>query len=196
MNTNTKDLILESTLKLVNREGLYHLNMKKLAKEAGLAIGTAYIYFDSKETIINELYQKIVRESEVAVFKNFQSERPLKETAIAMMRNLVTCFVSNPDYFSFIEQYGFSPILLKESKEKWLGIIDPLTKLIEKGKNKSLLKNLPTVLLLNLAHGPIIGMLKAFINNQVDLTDEWLQDQLFEACWKSIASENIDPKKG
>ncbi|WP_419836262.1 TetR/AcrR family transcriptional regulator [Xanthocytophaga agilis] len=62
----------------MNREGLYHLNMKKLAKEAGLAIGTAYIYFDSKETIINELYQKIVRESEVVVFKNFQSEPPFK----------------------------------------------------------------------------------------------------------------------
>ena len=36
-----KQAILKSVLKLVNREGFYHLNMKNIAKEAGIAAGGA-----------------------------------------------------------------------------------------------------------------------------------------------------------
>ncbi len=74
-----KQAILKSVLKLVNREGFYHLNMKKIAQEAGVAAGTIYLYFKGKEDLINALYGMIVNEFNQKVLEGHSDDKSVRD---------------------------------------------------------------------------------------------------------------------
>ena len=46
--------IFDATDRLMAKEGLHHLSMHKLAKEAGIAASTIYLYFKSKFNLLVE----------------------------------------------------------------------------------------------------------------------------------------------
>jgi AcrR family transcriptional regulator len=52
----TRQLILETALRLFRERGYTETTMRAIAKEAGVAVGNAYYYFDSKEHLIQGFY--------------------------------------------------------------------------------------------------------------------------------------------
>lgn len=50
--------ILEAAVKVISENGYYHSQISKIAKEAGVADGTIYLYFKSKEDILVTLFQE------------------------------------------------------------------------------------------------------------------------------------------
>ena len=51
--------IARATLALVERVGLSGLTMAAIAREAGIATGTLYVYHRSKEELLNALYEQV-----------------------------------------------------------------------------------------------------------------------------------------
>jgi len=54
----TRQLILETALRLFRERGYSETTMRAIAKEAGVAVGNAYYYFDSKEHLIQGFYDQ------------------------------------------------------------------------------------------------------------------------------------------
>ncbi|WP_244945406.1 TetR/AcrR family transcriptional regulator [Couchioplanes caeruleus] len=54
----TRQLILETALRLFRERGYTETTMRAIAKEAGVAVGNAYYYFDSKEHLIQGFYDQ------------------------------------------------------------------------------------------------------------------------------------------
>lgn len=54
----TRMRILEAALILFRRHGFEHATMREIAKEAGVALGAAYYYFDSKDAIVMAFYER------------------------------------------------------------------------------------------------------------------------------------------
>jgi AcrR family transcriptional regulator len=52
----TKRLILDTAMRLFRERGYAQTTMRAIAQEAGVAVGNAYYYFDSKEHLIQEFY--------------------------------------------------------------------------------------------------------------------------------------------
>ncbi|HEY2949088.1 MAG TPA: TetR family transcriptional regulator [Micromonosporaceae bacterium] len=52
----TKQLILDTAMRLFRERGYAQTTMRAIAQEAGVALGNAYYYFDSKEHLIQEFY--------------------------------------------------------------------------------------------------------------------------------------------
>jgi AcrR family transcriptional regulator len=73
----TKQLILETALRLFRERGYAETTMRAIAKEAGVAVGNAYYYFDSKEHLIqgfydrNQVAHRIAAEPVLATEKDF-----------------------------------------------------------------------------------------------------------------------------
>jgi AcrR family transcriptional regulator len=55
----TRQLILETALRLFRERGYTETTMRAIAKEAGVAVGNAYYYFDSKEHLIQGFYDRV-----------------------------------------------------------------------------------------------------------------------------------------
>ncbi|HEY2491803.1 MAG TPA: TetR/AcrR family transcriptional regulator [Paenibacillus sp.] len=52
------ELILEAALKVIAKNGFHGSQVSKIAKEAGIADGTVYLYFKNKEDILISLFQQ------------------------------------------------------------------------------------------------------------------------------------------
>ena len=186
-----KEAILKSVLKLVNRSGFYHLNMKEIAKEANVAAGTIYLNFKGKEDLINALYQMVVTEFNEAVLQGYHSELPLKDNFFRMLENAVDFFLEDPDRFSFIEQYTYSPFIFKESYEENFMILQPIYRMMADAKKQKLVKNLPEAVLVSLIYGPVTMMLKLYLARKTDLDKKATKQRLIEACWESILEDQV-----
>lgn len=55
----TRTRIVESALRLFQQNGYARTTMRAIAKEAGVSVGNAYYYFDSKEQLVQGFYDRI-----------------------------------------------------------------------------------------------------------------------------------------
>jgi AcrR family transcriptional regulator len=183
---NKKEAILKSVLKLVNREGFYHLNMKKIADEAGIAAGTVYLYFRGKEDLINALYKMIVTSFNQSVLKVYHIDLTVQDNFYSMIKQALKFYMDDPDYFSFVEQYTYAPFLFKNNQEENFLLLRPIYKLIREGKKQRLIKNLPDAYLLSLIHGPLNTIIKLHLAHKIDMNKKGAQQKFFDTVWKAI----------
>jgi AcrR family transcriptional regulator len=186
MVVDKKSAILKSVLKLVNRQGFYHLNMKSIAKEAGIAAGTIYLYFKSKEELINDLYGLIAQEFNQTVLKNYNDQKEIKENFFNMLDAAVGFYMENPDQFSFIEQYTYAPFLFKENQDQNFSLLLPIYKMMGLGKQAKIIKNIDDAILLSMIHGSLNTMIKLHLAKKTSLKTKNKRQQFYNAIWEAI----------
>ncbi len=71
----TRQLILDTALRLFRERGFAETTMRAIAKEAGVAVGNAYYYFDSKEHLIQGFYDRSQAEHAAAAAQVLADER-------------------------------------------------------------------------------------------------------------------------
>lgn len=184
-----KEVILRSVLKLVNREGFYHINMKKIAEEAGIAPGTIYLYFKGKEALINDLYLLVASSFNQEVLAGFQEKRSLKENFYEMLQRALEYYLRAPDAFSFIEQYTYAPFLFKENREENFVLLRPIYKMMKKGKKEQIIKSLPDTFLLSMIHGSLNTIIKLHLGHKEDISRPGMKQKFLDMVWKAIATE-------
>ena len=85
-NRNNKyHLILEAAVKVFARQGFYQSTVAQIAKEAGVADGTIYLYFKNKDDILVHFFSHRTKE----VFDRFRAEVKKADNSLDKLRNLV-----------------------------------------------------------------------------------------------------------
>lgn len=85
-NRNNKyHLILEAAVKVFARQGFYQSTVAQIAKEAGVADGTIYLYFKNKDDILVHFFSYRTKE----VFDRFRAEVKKADNSLDKLRNLV-----------------------------------------------------------------------------------------------------------
>jgi TetR/AcrR family transcriptional regulator, repressor of fatR-cypB operon len=72
-NLEKRDAILAAALRLITRFGLHNTPMSAVAREAGVAVGTVYLYFPSKEAMINALYLHVLEDRNRSLYEGADS---------------------------------------------------------------------------------------------------------------------------
>jgi AcrR family transcriptional regulator len=62
----TRQLIVDTALRLLRERGYAETTMRAVASEAGVSVGNAYYYFDSKEHLVQEFYGRLQAEHRAA----------------------------------------------------------------------------------------------------------------------------------
>lgn len=70
----TKEKLLQVATAMIAKKGFDATTMRAIAAEAGVAPGATYYYFDSKESLIQDYYEKLHHDHEVAMTGYFESE--------------------------------------------------------------------------------------------------------------------------
>lgn len=184
-----KYAILKSVLKLVNRKGFYHLNMKGIAEEAGVAAGTIYLYFKGKEDLINALFALIVDEFNKEILQTYEEGGNLKTNFYNMLDTAVLFYLKNPDHFSFIEQYTYAPFLFKENQDMNFSLLLPIYKMMDKGKSGKVIKPLDDAILLSIIHGSLNTIVKLHLAKKTNLKKEEKRLAFYDAVWDAIINK-------
>lgn len=93
IDNTKKDEILRASIRLINEKGLQNTSTTDIAKEVGIARGTLYHYYKTKEDIIDALVLKATDElfdQAVKASKNKELDIPLRIAATVQALNLNT----------------------------------------------------------------------------------------------------------
>jgi TetR/AcrR family fatty acid metabolism transcriptional regulator len=78
-------LILEAAIRVFARYGYHRSTVAKIAREAGVADGTIYLYFKNKDDILVQFFQYKTKQ----VFERFREEVDRGGSAVEKLHNLV-----------------------------------------------------------------------------------------------------------
>jgi len=81
----TRTRIFEAALALFRKRGFVNTTMREIAKEAGVALGAAYYYFDSKDAIVMAFYERAQEELTPRLEESLAGTTGLKERVRAVI---------------------------------------------------------------------------------------------------------------
>ena len=180
--------IMQAALDLIAEQGFHRTPMAEIAAKAGVAAGTIYRYFESKDLLINELHRELEGKIMAVLQEGYPSGRPLRERFLCLLGELIRYFITNPHHFRYMEQYYNSPYGISLHRDKLLGKSgnhDILMDIFEQGIEQQVLKEFPKAVLFSLAFGPLICLMRDHIVGFIVLDDP-LIEQITEACWDAI----------
>jgi len=180
--------ILQAALELISDQGFHGAPMAEIAEKAGVAAGTIYLYFESKEVLIGELHRELEEKIRANLQEGYPIDDPLRERFLYLIRTLLRYFIANPLHFRYIEQYFNSPYGISRHRDKLLGKSgnhDILMDIFAQGTEQQILKEFPKAVLFSLAFGPLTLLMRDHILGFVTLDDS-LIEQITEACWDTI----------
>ncbi len=112
-----KTALLEPALKLFTERGFHGTSTAQISKEAGVATGTLFNYFPTKEDLINGLYFEVKEELSRRMGEDVQSQKAYKEKLRKMWYNLVEWGIENQEEFHFVGQFCSSPYISSHTRE-------------------------------------------------------------------------------
>ena len=107
--------ILDAALACFVERGFHGTAIPQIADKAGIAAGTIYHYFDSKEALVNALYRGWKTTVAQRVLAAFPQGAPVREQFRVMWNEMVGFATAEPTAFAFIELHNHASYLDEES---------------------------------------------------------------------------------
>src|SRR5258706_7203965 len=151
--TSKKESILKSTLELIKDNGFHGTPISLIAQKAGVASGTIYHYFPSKDAIIIELHHAIKKQMVAAMFSNGETKKEYKQQFFEGWTNLCKYFINNPSALIFVQQFNSSPYAKLASPVDTKASVNKFYEFFQLGMNKGYLKQMEYMLIASVVFG-------------------------------------------
>lgn len=134
--------ILRATLDEVQKVGLAGLSVEAVARRAGVATGTVYVYFKGKDALLDQLY--LLTKQKFAGLFAPDDGAPLRATFARTTSAFLDYVIENKAEIVFMAQMANSPYVSDETREAVAAGFRPLAAMLERGKAEHLLKDIDT----------------------------------------------------
>ena len=135
MNMSKKEEIILATLDLASEYGLKSLSMSQIADKVGIKKPSLYNHFDSKETLLKEMYQYIRDKSKENITNTINSEYFLDKSAYDILYESVINYknmILSDDSLKFYKVIYSERTISNEAAEI---VIDETNKMINATKS-------------------------------------------------------------
>lgn len=177
--------ILEAALQLFAERGVHGTAVPPVAERAGVGIGTIYRYFETKEALINALYQQQRSELLNALRTDFPTYAPPREQFHAMWVRMIDYAVKHPESLTFLELHHHQSYLDAKSREVEEEFFGWLNGHFEAAVRFQVFKDAPSELLIAITKGAYVGMMRAVWDHRIELSPEIIKAGE-DCCWEAI----------
>jgi len=184
--TNKYEAILDAALTLFVERGFHGTAVPQVAKRAGVAAGTIYHYFDSKEALVNALFRHWKEAIGRRVYMAFPTGAPPREQFAAMWREMSAFALENTKAFAFLELHHHASYLDAESRAVEAQLKQFGAGFVQAAQASGVFKPMDTTLMMEMVFGAFNGMMRAHWEGRVTL-DAAAQRDVEQACWDAIA---------
>ena len=164
--TSTREAVLDAALATFTERTYGGTSMAQVAERAGVAVGSIYRHFPSKEALGNAVYLRWKRQVTEDVEREVDPGAPTREAFGQLWRVLTRFATTNPDAFAFLEHQQHEEYLDGESRalseRLWAIAIDILVR----GQRAGAVRSTDPMVLLAVAYGALVGVDKALRTGQ------------------------------
>ena len=112
-----RNAILDAATRLFAERGLTAAPTSEISKLAGVAEGTLFTYFKTKDDLINALYREIKLELADAMMSDFPRKKNIRTKLRHVWDRYVNWGIANPRQRKVLAQLTVSEALTKESRD-------------------------------------------------------------------------------
>lgn len=176
---------MEAATRVIASKGLGAAATAAIAKEAGVSNGSLFVYFDSKSTLLNELYVQLKTEVGDAAMADMPDQGSPQDMARHMWTRWLRWATGNPEKRRTLAQLEVADEITLESHELVRGAQRLMSELIERGRAGGPMKNEPVSFVL-LIVGAIADTTMDVMIREPDAADA-RSEAAFEAMWRVLA---------
>jgi AcrR family transcriptional regulator len=179
-----RNRILDAATRVIVTQGLSAPTMG-IAKEAGIANGSLFTYFETKSELFNQLYLELKQEMASVAMKNFPAEAELREQFFHIWRNWGNWAVRFPEKRKALAQLTVSDEITPETRAAGHKMMAAIGALLERIRVAGPMRKVP------------MSFVAALMNSVADATmDQMIEDpghakthckNGVEALWRMLA---------
>lgn len=179
------ELIRNSALRIVLKTGFYQLKMADVAKDAKIATGTLYIYYKSKEELINDVYLETKNEIANVILNKSNQNETYFLTYKSMWKAYFNFCIKNPEKMLFVEQFIYSGLISDNVYKKSEAKFNDLNQFIIQGQKIGVLKDTSIEIIKAQIQGAVHEIVKWSLKESKNIKAKDL-DTCFQMSWDSV----------
>lgn len=142
-----RESFLNAALKLFVANGVQNTSTAAIAKEAGTAAGTLFLYFPTKQDLINELVLKISRDQSDTMKTLLDPSLPVRDTFFTIWSGSIRWLLENMDAYEYIQQVRDTGLVGEATIQESAKFFDYYYDTIQKGFQEGAIKPYPVDLI-------------------------------------------------
>lgn len=183
---NKRDQIFAAAVRLFNENGFDRTPTSQIASEAGVATGTLFHYFRTKEELINSLYLRCKDSMISRALEGTAHEKTYRSRIKRMYMNLLHWGVENREEFDFFQQYSNSPYIREMTRQEGRNKFHALVGVLLEGIEKEIIKNVDVEYLVTIVTSLLSANIEYYIANPHMMGNEAFLEKSFGFIWNSI----------
>jgi AcrR family transcriptional regulator len=183
--------IMDTALRLFTERGFFGTPTSLISKEAGVATGTLFFYFKTKEDLIDTLYLRVKAEAAEAMCRGLDQEPDVKARLYRLGRNGVAWATEHPDKMKFMEQFAHSQFVSTTAQEEGMSRFLFLQDLITEGIREGSIRDYDPGLLIFMMASSLSGLAARVAAAGSSSEREAAIEQGMAFIWNGLKAENI-----
>jgi len=180
--------IMEAALKLFTERGFHGTTTAQISKEAGVATGTLFNYFPTKEDLINSLYIEVKGELSRSMGKGIEIESSFQYKMKKLWANLINWGLDNQEKFLFVGQFCSSPYITKFTREEVMKEYVFLHELVNEGIKTGEIRDFSEDLTISMFYQASRTVVNLILDSdQLQNKNKFIEDG-FQIIWKGLAN--------
>lgn len=180
-----RDDILSAALELFAERGFYGTPVPLIAERAGVGAGTIYRYFESKEILVNELFQQWKSQYRQILVADLPADMSIRQLLHEVWQRMVVFGRQNPTALTFLELHHHAPYLDQTSRRLCDDVAADFEALLGEAVRAQVIKDLPLDLLIRILQSIFMGMMSAYWAGKITLTPQIIAG-VEEIAWEAL----------
>ncbi len=188
LSSDKRKIFLQSALALFVKNGVSQTSTTSISKAAGTAAGTLFLYFPTKQDLINTLTVEITEELTKEIKIVLSPTLSARESFEGIWDATTQYFIKNPNAYLYIRQIRDSGTLDEKIIQETNRVFQFYYETIQKGLQEKSIRPYPIEIVGNLLYHSIVSIID-IINANPSLNKKRAIELGFEMYWNSIKSD-------
>jgi AcrR family transcriptional regulator len=193
--SDKREAILKTALTLFVERGFFGTPTSLISKEAGVATGTLFFYFRTKEELIDTLYLQVKAKAADAMCRGLDGEKDTKARLNRIGHNAVAWGTENKEEMKFMEQFAHSPFVSTSAQEEGMSRFVFLQDLVTEGIREGVIRDYDPQLLVYMMASSLSGLIGRVAGAGSHAEREAIIDQGLEFVWNGLTTGPAGEKK-
>lgn len=182
-----RERVLEVTSRLIVDKGIHGVPTSLIARESGIAVGTLYTYFKTKQELVHAVYENLLNSMTHAVSSAYSSDGSVQDRFFSLYSAIIDYLIENPQQ-SRLLLYLTTTLSLKESfREKTSRqLVRMQEDVLVDGQKQGLIKDEPPFVVRWITYGSLILLVNRERSRKELVSDPARRRRIVQMCWDCV----------